>query len=102
MIKEIQKYYSLGSNGKKIFTRLKWLSFLISFLIMLFAFNLNIFNFEKIFLIFLFIGLGTFVLSFYITYDSAIRQYDILQEILDFEKIEKIIKEAEKEIKEET
>ena len=69
---------------------------------MLVAFRLKLFNFEKIFSIFLFIFFSTFVLYFYIIYSSAVKNYEILQEILDFEKIEKIIEEAEKENKKET
>lgn len=96
ILEEIKKTYAYESDGLKKLKKLKLISSLIYCVVMLFAFQLQIFNYEQLIFIFLFVFVSTFVLYFYAVYDSSIRTYHIVQEILDFEKLDKILNDVDK------
>ena len=94
MLQDIKETYSDNTQGVKKLKKLKLIGIAGYAIIILLAFNFDLFNLKERFIfVFLFIFTSVFFNSLFTVAHSGLQSFDLVREIIDFDKLEELIEE---------
>ena len=97
LLKQIRDTYSEDGGGLKKLKRQKRATLFVLAIFMFIVFQLDVFNFENIIGVFSFIVINAFLMAFHANLNSSIYTYDVVKEVVDFNKIDKLLEEEDNE-----